>query len=213
MFCPYAPVWGDIATWIVGFATVATLAFAVIQWRSLREESIAEQAAKTQEERLAQARRVSAWFDGSKPSSVGSVRVSNTSDEPVYCVVVYVVYMDGGERPGSGEEEERNLSETLRSLDNLEKLGYMAPGTAESAATPPAKQVRSVLQTLPPGTYKLPLYIQRDNPGVEISFTDGAGRHWVRRAGGELTERAVNALAHYEIATPVDYSLLLGWEP
>jgi hypothetical protein len=210
MFCPYAPVWGDIATWLAGIGTVCTLLFGVFQWFKLRSESIEVRKATAEEERRAQARRVSAWFDGSNPKLVGFVKVSNTSDEPVYCVVVYEVHMDGGDRPGSGEEEERSLRETCQHLDNLEKLGHVPPGLVNNAATPPAQQVRNVLQTLPPGTYPLKLFIGRHNPGVEIAFTDAAGRHWVRRATGELTEREENALDHYGIPVPVDYSLLLG---
>ncbi|MDA2893055.1 hypothetical protein PDG61_19190 [Mycolicibacterium sp. BiH015] len=217
MFCPYAPVWGDIATWLTGLATwltgvvtAATLAFGVYQWFKLRSDSIAAKDAAAQEERRAQARRVSAWFDGSDPSLVGFVRVSNTSDEPVSCVVVYEVYMDGGDRPGSGEESERDIQDTLRSIKDMEGRGYLPPNTAENALTPPAKQSRAILQTLPPGTYPLKLFIGRDNAGLEIAFTDSAGRHWVRRATGELIERDKNALNHYRIPAPVDYSFLLS---
>lgn len=210
MFCPSALVWGDVATWLAGIGTVATLIFAVVQWRILRKQSLAELSAQTKEQRVAQARRVSAWFDGSNPALVGFVRVSNTSSEPVSCVVVYEVYMDGGDRPGSGEESERDLQELLSSLKSMEQSGHLEPNTAENALVHPAKQMRAVLQTLPPGSYPLQLFVGRDNPGVEISFTDAAGRHWVRRATGELAERAENALDHYRIPRPVEYSLLLG---
>lgn len=209
-FCPSAPAWGDIATWVAGAATVLTLLFAVYQWSKLRRDSYAAQQAAAAEQRIAQARRVAAWFDGSNPELIGFVQVSNSSDEPVYCVVVYEVHMDGGDRPGSGEEEEFGLRQTLNDIKQLEKLGHLPANTAENAAVHPAKQGRAILQTLPPGTYPLALYIGRHNPGLEIAFTDAAGRHWVRRATGELTERDRDALDHYGIQAPVDYSLLMG---
>jgi hypothetical protein len=123
-------------------------------------------------------------------------------DEPVYAVVVYFVYMDG-DKPGTGEETESHLRQMLRSLES------MAPGVAAAAATPPAKQLRAVIQALPHGTHWVALQVQQDFPGLEVAFTDAAGRHWVRRVTGELIESPVNALDRYGIPTPVDYTQLI----
>jgi hypothetical protein len=54
-----------------------------------------------------------------------------------------------------------------------------------------------------------PLQVQQDYPGLEIAFTDAAGRHWVRRVTGELIESPVNVLDRYGISTPVDYTQLI----
>jgi hypothetical protein len=124
------------------------------------------------------------------------------SDEPVYTVVVYMVHMDG-QRPGSGEETESNIREMLRTVE------VMAPGVVAAAATPPAKQFRAVIQALPHCTHWVALQVQQQYPGLEIAFTDAAGRHGVRRVTGELIERDADALDHYGIPTPVDYAPLI----
>jgi hypothetical protein len=207
MFCPSAIVWGDIATWVTGFATAATLFFGIFQWFRLRAQSIAERAAKAEEERRAQARTVYAYLADTR-SGLGrafvappSVRVGNMSNEPAYAVVVHMVYMDG-DKPGSGEETERNIRDVLRTLQSV------APGVAEAAARPVPTQMRAVIQTLPHGEFPLDLQVQQEHPGVEISFTDAAGRHWVRRVTGELTEREEGALEYYGIEPPVQYAQL-----
>lgn len=51
--------------------------------------------------------------------------------------------------------------------------------------------------------------MQQDYPGVEIAFTDAAGRHWVRRVTGELIESPVDALDRYGVSRPVDYTQLI----
>lgn len=201
MFCPSAVVWGDVATWVAGIATAGTLFFGMFQWARLRAQSLKDQREMFAEQRRAQARRVYAWLDGAR--GPGIVRVGNGSDEPVYGVVVHMVHMDG-HKPGSGEETERNIADTLAQLRNIH------PALAEGAARPVPSQFRAVVQTLPQGTYYLNLQVQQDNPGVEISFTDAAGRYWVRRVTGELTERKEDALDHYGIEAPVDYAQLIS---
>lgn len=94
----------------------------------------------------AQARRIYAWLDGTVGSGV--VQVGNTSDEPVYNVVVYMVYMDGA-KPGTGEESERDLRETLQSLRGIE---HLTGNLIDNALVHPAKQSRAIVQVLPHGT-------------------------------------------------------------
>jgi hypothetical protein len=207
VFCPNPIDWTAVGTCVgatftgaAAVGTVGTLIYAVRSTNQARKDTDALQRRVADEERRAQARRVSAWLD--EAIGTGVVRLANLSDEPVYTVVVYMVYMDG-EKPGSGEETEFGLREMLRSLKE------MAPGLAEAAATPPAKQLRAVIQTLPHGTHWVALQVQQDYPGLEVAFTDAAGRHWVRRVTGELIERDTNALDHYGIPTPVDYTQLL----
>jgi hypothetical protein len=51
--------------------------------------------------------------------------------------------------------------------------------------------------------------VQQDYPGLEIAFTDAAGRHWVRRVTGELIESDTNVFDRYGIPPPVDYTQLV----
>jgi hypothetical protein len=207
MFCPNAVVWGDVATWVAGIATVLTLFFGVFQWFKLRRQTIIDKQVQLEQERRAQARRVFAWLDGAVGSGV--VRVGNTSDEPVYNVVVYMVFMDG-DKPGTGEEAQYFLEETLRGLESIVQF---TGNLIENAAVHPTKQFRAIIQLLPHGTHWIALQVQQDNPGVEIAFTDGAGHHWIRRVTGELIEIEQNALEHYRIVTPVEYTHLLASQP
>lgn len=43
-------------------------------------------------------------------------------------------------------------------------------------------------------------------PGAEVGFTDAAGRSWIRRANGELERIRTNAIDHYRIPRPVDFT-------
>ena len=87
----------------------------------------------------------------------------------------------------------------------------MDPQAARQAARQPIRQFRAVVQTLPPGKYWLTIDPPMESPGLEIAFTDAAGRHWVRRVTGELCERDTGALHYYDIASPVEYDLLNQW--
>lgn len=51
VFCPNAVVGGDVATWLAGVATVATLFFGVYQWVKLRRHSLADQKTRLEQER------------------------------------------------------------------------------------------------------------------------------------------------------------------
>ncbi|WP_301146295.1 hypothetical protein [Mycobacterium simiae] len=208
VFCPNPVDWAAVGT-VVGatftgvaaVGTIGTLIYAVKTGNQNRKEANQIRRAETEEKRVAQARRVYAWLHNR--FGTGVVRLGNMSDEPVYRVVVYIVYYKDGERIGTGEEVEADLRQLLRSLASI------LPGVAENAATPPAKQVRAVIQTLPHGTHEVPLYAQQNHEGVEVAFTDAAGRHWVRRVTGELIESHQDAFLRYGIPSPVDYTQLI----
>ena len=197
MFCPDSVDWGNIAAWVAGLLTAATLAFGVYQWFRLRSDTAKLKAEAAEDERIAQARRVYAYLDTNQKRMV----VGNSSSEPVYAVVVHYVYMDGHD-PGSGEETERNMNEVLN-----DPVPVIAEA-ARNAARSPISQFRAVLQALPPGTYSVAKGQQMDSPGVEISFTDAANRHWVRRVTGALENRNESAITYFDIATPVQYDKL-----
>jgi hypothetical protein len=80
MFCPDSVDWGNLAAWVAGLLTAATLAFGVYQWWKFRSDA-------AEDERIAQARRVYTWLD----SNHNRLVVGNSSSEPVYAVVVHYV--------------------------------------------------------------------------------------------------------------------------
>jgi len=200
VFCPDAVAWGDVAAWVAAsgawFAAVGTtltLAFGIYQWWKLRSDA-------AQDERIAQARHVYAFLDADNNRIV----VGNSSSEPVYAVVVHYVYMDGHD-PGSGEETEHRVGLLVQQMQK-------SPGPFQQAlskaAQSPISQFRAVVQALPPGNYSVAKPQPMDSPGLEISFTDAANRHWVRRVTGVLQTRVSGAVDYFEIAGPVEYDKL-----
>ena len=202
MFCPNAVDWGNLATWVAGIATVLTLWFGIYQWATLRRDALNERSLKLQYEKIAQARRIFAWLLlDPRSGHARGIGIGNSSAEPVYAVVVHYVYMDG-HHPGSGEETEWRIRQTMHEgPPEIRKA-------IQEAAVPPIQQFRAVVQTLPPGNYWVVKPQQMDNPGLEIAFTDGAGLHWVRRVTGELAERDTGAVDFHNIEPPVKYDLL-----
>jgi hypothetical protein len=200
VFCPDAIAWGDFAAWVgalgawfAAVGTVATLAFGIYQWSKLR-------AAEAKEERIAQARHVYALLDADNNRIV----VGNSSSEPVYAVVVHYVYMDGHD-PGSGEETEGRIRLMVQQMQR--GPGPFAEALSKAAKSP-ISQFRAVVQALPPGNYSVAKPQPMDSPGLEISFTDAADRHWVRRVTGALQTRDRGAVDYFDIAGPVEYDKL-----
>lgn len=200
-----------IITGIAAFGTVGTLTWAVINGLDLRRRADADsrEADRVRDEaniekRLGQARRISAWsvpLDGDLPpefrylehvNDPRQVNLTNSSTEAVYNVVAYLVWMQGA-----------------------------APRTAEEIAKySEGHRMRAIVQVLPPGNYKLVLPGPSNHPmqgqghlGLEIAFTDGAGRHWIRRAAsGALKSLDTDPITHFGINRPLPpYNKIEPW--
>lgn len=202
--------WGDVATWVgagaavvAAIGTIATLVWAVRS--SLAEAKRArEQSDDQHNERVrAQAQKIYAWSElrgedtldvENRTLHVAADRVlyGNASTEPVYNAVLHLVWVQGA-APATGEELER----WARSTPGVESLELRA---------------RRVFQVLPPGRFVtdlrggLGLTVPNGRTGVEIGFTDHAGRHWIRRANGALEPIAQPPIDYYEIPRPLNYS-------
>jgi hypothetical protein len=155
--------------------SVATAAAVVVALTALS----LERRARRQEERVAQARKISAWVERVDFSGSGTAIALNASDGPVYRFVAFLVLAQGA-GPHTGEEV------AVRDDD---------------LAHPGARLV------LPPGqhTVELPRWPGRDmhrRPGVEIAFTDVRGQHWIRRVDGRLEEIKTDAVQHYHLPMP-----------
>ena len=74
-------------------------------------------------------------------------------------------------------------------------------------------EFRRKLTTLPPGEWHLTAPKgwrgMCARPGVEIAFTDAHGVHWIRNAVGQLHERPIDAIKHYEIELPYSSDRLI----
>lgn len=194
-----------IVSTLSAIGTVGALIWAVLNGLQLRREADADrrkakatEAAALAEKRIDQARRVCGWITRGTPIETGSVRypyvqralLSNTSPEPVYELVAYLVWVQGS-GPRTGEEMQTH------------------GGTNE---------MRAIVQVLPPGNFQLTLLGPSNQPmqgqlGLEIAFTDAAGRSWVRRVPtGELEELKTGPTKHYNISRPLPpYKQIEPW--
>jgi hypothetical protein len=177
--------------WLTGVGTLGLAA--VTFWLARREGSDRRRLQSAEEDRImaerrAQAGSVTAWFAGQVNVPVGPpqsrVAITNRSDEPVYNVVVFLVFVQGA-----------------------------APDTGEAAMATFEDHVWDyvrVLSVLPPGAWEILTVgdwggMQRF-PGAETGFTDKSGTHWIRRANGSLEEIATDAVSYYGLNYPLLYS-------
>lgn len=180
---------GLIISAIAAIGTVGTLLWAVLNGLAVRREADADRRAATAEKQLEQARRVCGWVTslGSQPMGSPSpnaqrVRLSNSSQEPVHGLVAYLLWVQG-HGASTGEAMQRS--------------GQEAP------------RMRAMVQILPPGNFQLTLSGPLDTPmqgrlGLEVAFTDSAGRHWVRRVpSGQLERLATPPIDYYAVERPL----------
>ena len=118
--------------------------------------------------------------------------LTNGSELPVFSVVAWVVATSGA-APASGEEWVTRIRQDH---------GQPEDGAAARDPSTPA-----MLPLLRPGVTELdlPAWARAGaggRPAVELAFTDVAGRHWVRRAGGRLERIGVAAWRHYGFTSP-----------
>jgi len=187
---------GLIISGAAAVGTVGTLLWAVFNGLELRRQTDADRREATAirheanaEKQVEQARRVCGWATslGSQPMGgprpyAHRIRFSNSSAEPVHGLVAYLVWVQGA-GPRTGEE--------MQSHD-----AYY-------------RSRRVIVQILPPGNYVLTLdgptnMVPQGRLGLEVAFTDSAGRHWVRRVpSGELERLDAPPVKHYGIPIPL----------
>lgn len=159
--------WGDVASWVGSLATSVALLLTYGLLRVTRND----QRTLWADQRISQARKVSAWCEKAEPAATQGqpatvIRLQNASDEPIYGARVAVA--DDWFRPASGYTE----------LD----VSYVIPPNYNRAypVNPPADPaVQAGKEVALPAELGLP---------VEIIFSDAGGRFWHRDRYGGLTE-------------------------
>jgi hypothetical protein len=127
--------------------------------------------------RRAQAERISGWYVLERSSAV----LLNASDQPVYGVLIRLVGIPGWAARGS-----------------IEAAGW-------HGSYPPV-----AVQVLPPGRFDV--FVRAFDggmglqPGLEIAYSDAAGRPWFRRADGQLGSLSEAPDVHYGVAGPIDWT-------
>jgi hypothetical protein len=166
---------GGIATALAFFATLILLIITRQEQKAAREE-----------DRRAQARKVSAWCESVALTTdnafhMVTVTIQNSSDEPIYGLRVAV---------GAGWSREKVA------FADVTDLHYVTPPKYHGDHT-----VRIELTPLPGGGYE-------DSPPVELVFNDASGgRFWRRdRYGGltQLTERIPSGAGKHLFTRPAN---------
>ena len=167
---------GDVPTWVAAVGTVGALAAALYQIGAEQKRRLETDEQLRAERHLEQARLVAAYMGEEKPAVTDSGNgqtsfyLANNSQEPVYSVVVGLVFVQG-----AGPH-------ALEDMIDLNKKQYGRAGPI------------TTVNILPGGLYRVLVAgtgwhrILSGRAGVEIAFTDRAGFHWIRRATGELQE-------------------------
>lgn len=191
----FALSWGDVPTWLAAIGTVGALIAAFIQIgteRRLRHDrELKEQArlisaitgpALRDAEAQAEAEAGGPGWLGGVPAGVARTAIDliNGSPEPVYRIVAGVVFVQGG-----------------------------APRSMEAFfRTTTTQKPMTTASVLPPsGTYRVWVHGFWLNAGgggmggrsaAEVAFTDRAGKHWIRRATGQLEELPEDPIAYFQ---------------
>jgi hypothetical protein len=193
--------WGDVPTWVAAVGTVGTLASALWQIQTERQRRLASEEQLRAERHIEQARLVAAYLgeeERSEPEPETphddqgrtSVFLVNNSAEPVYSVVVGIVFVQGA---------------GPRSLEDMLKLNHEQDQRLGPVTT---------VSILPGGLYQVWITgtgwarILSGRAGVEIAFSDAAGAHWIRRATGrldELTAPPLEYLQQFDFYGPHDF--------
>lgn len=187
-----ALTWFDaIGTWIGSIGTAGAMIAALHQIRVERrlrklDEVRRSEAQKIQEElrKREQAFQINSWID---PEDKSRVLIINGSKQPIYEVVIHLV-ISAGAGPRTSEE-------------------VSAGGSNYS---PNAN--RYLRRIVPPGTYITGLELtwggMARRPGVEISFTDAQGEHWIRREGGNIQPLPLRPFDYFKVEGPwLDFPL------
>jgi hypothetical protein len=83
-------IWGDVATWVTGIATIALFIIGFLQIRNERLSRIKREAEIEVRNRRNQAEQISSWIV--KEDQHGSwIAILNQSPQPIYQVIVNVV--------------------------------------------------------------------------------------------------------------------------
>lgn len=187
---------GDLPAYLGFIAAALAAIFAGLTWHKQKAlineqlaELLSERAKRANDEEREQAMRISTWHeyrevpDPTYEHFVTMIEyhliMLNTSDQPVYDVILTLVGLQGTSAK-IGEEYEPN-----------------------------DWQPRRHFGVLPPGKFEANFGIGWGHlgfrPGGEIAFTDRNGKHWLRRAGGALRSIPVDARQYYKMQGPYPY--------
>jgi hypothetical protein len=161
---------GDLGTWLGSLGAIAAILYAYFRGSSEGRNS-------KERERREQAEKISSWVASEKREL--PVKLSNSSGDPVYDVIVNVVLVQGA-GPQTGKET--FLRRTYKVL--------------------PPGQFIVIFNDYPGGG-------MHTKPGTEIAFTDKKGSHWLKDKNGALISLGKQSpTEYYEMGQPVEWMYL-----
>jgi hypothetical protein len=194
--------WGDVATWVLAVTTLLAFlaaAFAgIVAYDLLKVENARDEAAaqerllaaadrqRVQEERMAwkenerraQANRITAWFgkfeehridkDIAESVDIWGAYIQNSSDLPILDVRIFFYWVND---PRDGSEWTTELR-----YASVEKFRVIPPGKTRNLELP--QRVRTMAQKCNDDVYL-----------VAVEFTDASGAHWKRNEYGSLQDQ------------------------
>jgi len=177
-------VWGDVATWVTGIATVALFYIAFVQIRVERDARLKRDKELKDSMQRSQAESVSCWIVESTytrlptaegvPAPLAWVAIQNQSQQPVYQVIVGVYHTWKDTQYSTGQ--------------NVATHAWTTP----VGVVPPGRGYVGVSGT--PGIGFRPGWHV-----AAIAFMDAAGVNWVRSPSGGLTEINVSTLEYFSL--------------
>jgi len=190
----YAAIVGVGGTYLAAIGTLTAVAVALRQSHDAQAlQSERDEKQRVKDERV-QAEKISAWHAGTVDDDYTNHRVElfNHSYEPVFNVVVFTVFIQGA-APRTSESMATQLGQPMQIGDPYRGPNFM----------------RTVLSVLAPGQHHIKIVadtgFHNARIGIEISFTDTRGAHWVRRASGEVEPLSANPIDYYDVERPVTY--------
>jgi len=175
-------MWGDVATWVTGIATIALFIIGFWQIRIEREARQTADAERRSSVRRLQAEQVAAWIAREGSDELGSVlwiAVRNQSSQPVYHLVIQGIVLSSDGTPRHNP-----------SPDNQVRIAVAPPGEGYAG-----------LHMDYAGMHR--------RAGIEMAFQDAANRNWLRKSNGELTELDATPALHYAIPLPTGWDTLM----
>ena len=207
---------GDVATWVAAIGTVSAVVVALVQVARERSARLTQEAQDRTDRHLAHARLISAWtgpaeaipeaerveYGDAESDPAFNYRtpiyVHNSSAEPIYEIVVGVVFIQGA------------APRTLEGILDLrqrrrQQTAELAAKGVDVSTEQRAFQGDPVTTAgiVPPGTWRVWIQgkgwtsIMAGRAGVDVAFVDRAGVSWVRRAMGPLEELPMRPLEHF----------------
>lgn len=219
--------WGDVATWFGAVGTVSAVFVALLQVARERRVRLREEKQDRTDRHLAHARLISAWTAAAEAIKAQRVEyggdlgadaafnhrtpvyVHNSSAEPIYEVVVGLVFIQGA-APRNLEGILDLRQKQIQSINEAAAKGEHVPTELKAWYHGPVTTIGIV----PPGTWRVWIpgagwtSILSGRGGVDLAFVDRAGVSWVRRAMGpleELPRRPLEYFANHGFHGPYDF--------